>query len=601
MARAGKISAGSKSRRPRRAAGARSPINHLGERTCRHIIDDSRDGIALVQGNRLIFANAAFCSIFGYGVKEILGKPFLGLVAPADRNLIRERAAKMFAQKSVPTRYTFRGRRKDGSIIVVEVSVSLVAEHGFEPMILAFCRDATRRVTLERELREERDKLQKYLDIAGVIFVVLDARGRVALINKKGEEIFGYKSEDILGKNWFSHFIPAGERQAVRAVFRDLITGKREPAEYYQNNILTRAGKKRIISWHNTILRDNSGRITATLSSGEDVTERVRAQKALAQSEERFRTVADFAYDWEYWISPEGNCLYISPSCERITGYGSDEFMKQSGLLQTIIHPDDRSIFSQHLSDYCGAGISNKVPGRVDFRIITRSGEERWIGHVCQPVHGADGSWQGRRASNRDVTELKRLEGELRKHQCELEEMVRQRTEALESINQELLVEINERKRIERALRDSEEHLRENKRGLEEKNIALREILEQIGEEKKKFKDDVVTNIDNLVLPILRKLESEEGRYKHDYLELLKRNLQELATSFGKKLVEPRLKLTPREIEICDMIKTGMSTKEIAGLLRISKKTVDKHRDNIRRKLDIVKKGFNLSTYLQTL
>ena len=74
-----------------------------------------------------------------------------------------------------------------------------------------------------------------------------------------------------------------------------------------------------------------------------------RAKKALLASEELFRTVSDFTYDWEYWIGPEGNYLYVSPSCERITGYRPDEFQEDPGLLKRITHPDDQTEIERHI------------------------------------------------------------------------------------------------------------------------------------------------------------------------------------------------------------------------------------------------------------
>lgn len=133
-----------------------------------------------------------------------------------------------------------------------------------------------------------------------------------------------------------------------------------------------------------------------------------QTEEALRQSEQRFRLVADFTYDWEYWIAPGGDYLYVSPSCERITGYCAEEFLQNSGLLKTIVHPDDRDLVAGHLA----AELTAHQALALDFRITARNGEVRWIGHVCQPVYGDDGRWLGRRASNRDVTALRQAEAE---------------------------------------------------------------------------------------------------------------------------------------------------------------------------------------------
>ena len=140
-----------------------------------------------------------------------------------------------------------------------------------------------------------------------------------------------------------------------------------------------------------------------------DITGLKRTDEALKQSEEeKFRTVADFIYDWEYWIGPDRHLIYVSQSCERITGYSSDEFINNPGLLEEIIHPADRSLVGNQF-DAIGAGDAYEV----DFRIVTRSGETRWIRHRGQAVYSKDGLWLGRRSSNRDITESKHVEEQL--------------------------------------------------------------------------------------------------------------------------------------------------------------------------------------------
>ena len=134
---------------------------------------------------------------------------------------------------------------------------------------------------------------------------------------------------------------------------------------------------------------------------------RTMAEEALQESEVKFRTVADFTYDWEYWIAPDGNLIYVSPSCKRVTGYDANEFTKDPNLLTRIVHPEDKSIVGSHFDL-----ISSKELHVVDFRIVKRGGETRWISHSCQTVFDDDGKWIGRRASNRDITQRKKIEEE---------------------------------------------------------------------------------------------------------------------------------------------------------------------------------------------
>lgn len=140
---------------------------------------------------------------------------------------------------------------------------------------------------------------------------------------------------------------------------------------------------------------------------------RKRAEKGLQASEERFRTVAEFTYDWEDWIGPDGKYLYVSPSVERITGYEPDAFIKDPRFLGTLIHPDDQKKVERHLLDHAK---THEVKG-LDFRIINRNGDTRWISHLCQVVYSSAGKWLGRRTSNRDITEQKTVEKQLRQAQ----------------------------------------------------------------------------------------------------------------------------------------------------------------------------------------
>lgn len=145
----------------------------------------------------------------------------------------------------------------------------------------------------------------------------------------------------------------------------------------------------------------------------------------------------------------------------------------------------------------------------------------------------------------------------------------------------------------------AEKALLEQKKALEQKNIALSEVLGQIELEKKQMENNVIANAESLLLPIIEKLKLAEG--SREYAQLLQKNLEELTSTFGKKIMDKRARLTSREIEICNMIKNGLTSKEVAGLLNVSLRTVEKHRINIRNKLGIVHKEFNLSSYLRTL
>ena len=158
-----------------------------------------------------------------------------------------------------------------------------------------------------------------------------------------------------------------------------------------------------------------------------------------------------------------------------------------------------------------------------------------------------------------------------------------------------------EKHRTEEALREANEQLATEGRALEEKNTALKEILSQIGEEKKAITRQVQSNVERIVMPILNRLDSQVGERDAGYVKLLRNSLNEIVSSFGASLRSKFSTLTPREIEICNMLKNDLSCKEIARLNHTSVHTVLKQRQRIRRKLGINGTDINLASFLENL
>ena len=141
-----------------------------------------------------------------------------------------------------------------------------------------------------------------------------------------------------------------------------------------------------------------------------DIIDRKRAEDALRESEEKFRTLVTWTYDWEQWVNPQGSIVYTSPSCERITGYRPEDFINNPHLLMEVVHPDDRHFYGEHrkLVHDETAGISS-----VEYRVIAHDGGEHWIEHICRPLFGRENQYLGRRVSNRDITARKLAEKEI--------------------------------------------------------------------------------------------------------------------------------------------------------------------------------------------
>jgi PAS domain S-box-containing protein len=148
----------------------------------------------------------------------------------------------------------------------------------------------------------------------------------------------------------------------------------------------------------------------------QEITEREQAERKLGESEIKYRTVADFTYDWEWWETADGTFKYISPSCECISGYTPDEFMQTPELLETLVQDEDLSVWRQHRQQI----IDDPGPKEIEFRIRARDGQVRWIEHLCQPVLDTQGRSLGIRASNRDITVRKAIADALKDSQASL-------------------------------------------------------------------------------------------------------------------------------------------------------------------------------------
>jgi len=189
----------------------------------------------------------------------------------------------------------------------------------------------------ERLLIKERDKAHKYLNIADVIILALDIKGNVTLINRKGWETLEHDMQNIVGKNWFSHFIPLSDKKLLFERFL-IVMSDRDSATFTnrESRIITKSGDERIISWHNTILYDDNGSVIGSLSSGIDLTERRLAEKSLYESEEKYRLLFEKTSDAVLIIGTNDTFIDCNNAALKMLG------IRQKKELMEI-HPDSIS------------------------------------------------------------------------------------------------------------------------------------------------------------------------------------------------------------------------------------------------------------------
>lgn len=216
------------------------------------------------------------------------------------------------------------------------------------PVLDQSVRYAIERQKARFELVRQHDLLREYLDLSATIFVVINPDRTIELINRKGCEILGYEEEELLGKDWIDKLIPRDIVDEVKGVFEQLKAGEVELAEFYQNPVVTRSGDTRLVAWHSSVLRGESGEITGIVSSGTDITEREQAEEALSASESRFRAVAQSAMDAIISANDKGDIIFWNDAAGKMFGYSPGEVL---GKHLTMIMPERfHSVFEESYS-----------------------------------------------------------------------------------------------------------------------------------------------------------------------------------------------------------------------------------------------------------
>jgi len=387
------------------------------ENRYRGVVENAGEGIAVTQDRIIRFINPYFTDVMGYSEKEIMSRPFIEFVHPDDREWVMEIHMKRFKGEEILPFYEFRAVHKQGNTMWLENNGILIEWDG-RPASLNFLRDITSRKKAEEALREERDRAQNYLDVAGVMFVHINKEGNVTLINKKGCDILGYQEEEIVGKNWFDNFLPERDGETVKEVFFKLIASKIELVQHYENPILTKDGKERIIAWHNTILRDEGGEILGTLSSGEDVTERKKSEAALAKSEQKFRKFFENEPEYCYMVSSQGTILEANHAALNILGYTIEELAEKS--LMTIYASESHQRMHQLISQWEQTGEIRDE----EMVILTKNGERRTVLLSAAQMLDEDGKPLYSISIQRDITERKEAAEALREERDKLQALM---------------------------------------------------------------------------------------------------------------------------------------------------------------------------------
>lgn len=281
---------------------------------------------------------------------------------------------------------------------------SLAMVPAAEPgLVQLYGENITTKKLIETELIQEKDLAQHYLDIAGVLLLVLDPLGTVQMINQRGAEVLGYPKDQILGKNWFDHFLPEATKETTRARAQLFFSGLANPANVIETPVLTASGEERMILWHSRELRNAKGQIYGFLSSGEDITEKTRILAELKNSEARLDEAQSVSlmgnWHWDlltqkhYWSNQTYHILGLSPKSvvpnpeliwSKVANEDQDRLREAVQALE-LGKPSDLTVT---LVDYGGQAKIVRIVSRVhkDERghVVSRYGTLQDVTHQAQ-------------------------------------------------------------------------------------------------------------------------------------------------------------------------------------------------------------------------
>ncbi len=296
----------------------------LSELKYRTLADHSIQGLIVYQGEKVSYVNPAYLEITGYTEEEILSmnpQQIMSLVHPDDKELLMERYSHYERIGDLLPKVEYKLLRKDGSLRWVEGAAAVIEFDG-SPALQRAIIDITERYEAHTALIAERDRAQLYLDIAGTIIIVLDRDGTINLINRRGCDVLGVQTHDVIGVPWFN-FVPENERELNQKNFKRLIEGEVDHFDYIERSVVNSKGERRIIGWNTRTLKDINGNVLGIISSGEDFTDQRIAQEELKQSEIKFRTLVQsmndlvFVYDKDnhhaQFYAPDPKLLYAPP------------------------------------------------------------------------------------------------------------------------------------------------------------------------------------------------------------------------------------------------------------------------------------------------
>jgi PAS domain S-box-containing protein len=443
--------------------------------------------------------------------------------------------------------------------------------------IVSVYRNETERKNVEDELIESERKYRDLIEGAPVGIFQSTFDGRVLSVNPAYARMYGYASAEEAAleiDNVAGRIYVEPERRKMLIDLALSTDGFVKAENQYRK-------KDGSLFWgqlYFRVIRDRDGEAKHLEGFVEDITQRKQAQEELRESEERYKAVFDNAAIGIDLVDRDGRYMQVNNALLSMLGYSDREFHQLR--FTDITHPDDREISEQWLEKVMRREISAY---RLEKRFIKKDGSTMWGDLSVSAIRNGNGEHVATLAVIADITDRK-----------EAEEALKASHEALAAYSATLEAKVQERTS---ELEQSRADLKIYSESLEKANEALKLIIGGIEEQKKDVETRITQNLNLTVKPLLDQLKSQQLPDAAAFLlQSMEFNLSNMFSSFRLKVGHS---LTPKEMRICEMIRSGLSSKQIAKVLNISPQTVLVHRKNVRKKLSLAKSRSNLASFLK--
>ncbi len=356
-------------------------------------------------GPRIVYVNEAMCRITGYPAGELIGQtPRILQGEKTDRETLDRIRQELTDRR--PHQCELVNYRKDGTTYDAELFISpLFDSLGTHTNFIAIHRDITERKRTVEALRRQQELSENMIETARIIVLVLDVEGRIVRFNRYLEELTGWPLADVKGKEWIETFLPERDRNPIRKIFARAIAGQRMRSEVHV--LVTRDGQELDIEWNDAPLTNARGKLIGLLCTGQDVTERLRAERAVRESREWLQAVLNTAADAIVTIDGKGTIVAVNPATTRLFGYASQELIGEN--VSVLMPSPYRDEHDGYLKKFRQTGEA-KIIGIGREVIAQRKDGSTFSADLAVSEVSATGLYTG---IIRDISERKRLEQEV--------------------------------------------------------------------------------------------------------------------------------------------------------------------------------------------